>query len=227
LERAPQSEIYLLCTRAAFLLNPPSAESFDQFAELLKRNLSSFQSTTRLLSLRILAVFSNDSNHVISNCLTCEECPLNVYEYRSKIIYLQKLSVDFLLSNKAVSSVHLSMYYLLGLLCSNFTSLWSICIDLVGSYGRKGLEHVGHAYFWSFIYEKSQWMHQRDAVQSSQEEITDRLVDTYLQCNDEQEYEINEETIDYIQSRLNLFQFSIISRTNANRRRACSSTNGL
>ena len=206
LERAPQSEVYLLCTRVAFLLNPPSTDSFDQFIELLKRNLSSFKSVIRLLSLRILASFPTQPNHVITNCLTCEECPLNVYEYRSKIIYLQKLSVDFLLSNKAASSFHLSMYYLLGLLCSNFTPLWSICIDLVGSYGKKGLEHIGHAYFWSILSEKFQWIQQRDAVQTSQEEITDRLVDEYFQCKDEQEYEINEETIDYIQYRLNLFQ---------------------
>jgi hypothetical protein len=39
-------------------------------------------------------------------------------------------------------------------------------------------------------------------IQASQEEITDRLIDAYLQCEDEQQYEINEETIDYIQYRL-------------------------
>ena len=75
LERAPQSEVYLLCTRVAFLLNPPSVDSFDQFIELLKRNLSSFKSTIRLLTLRILASFPTEPNHVITNCLTCEECP--------------------------------------------------------------------------------------------------------------------------------------------------------
>ena len=98
------------------------------------------------------------------------------------------------------------MYYLLGLLCSNFTPLWSICIDLVGSYGKKALEHIGHVYFWSIFHEKFQWIQQRHALQTSRDEITDPLVDEYLQCKDEQEYEINEETIDYIQYRLNLFQ---------------------
>ena len=112
---------------------------------------------------------------MITNCLTYEECPLNVYEYRSKIIYLQTLSVDFLLNNKAPSSFHLSMHYLLGLLCS-------------------------------ILSEKFQWIQQRDAVQTSQEEITDRLVDDSLQCKDEKEYEINEETIRDIQYQLNLFQ---------------------
>ena len=155
LERAPQSDVYLLCTRVAFLLHPPSVDSFDQFVELLKRNLSSFKSIIRLLTLRILALFPAEANHVIANCLTCEECPLNVYEYHSKIIYLQKLSVEFLLSNQSISSFHLSMYYLLGLLCSNFPPLWlwSICRDLFGSEGKKTLEHVGHAQFWSI----SQW----------------------------------------------------------------------
>ncbi|CAF4597722.1 unnamed protein product, partial [Rotaria magnacalcarata] len=80
-----------------------------------------------------------DKNDVILNCLQCEQCPLNVYEYRSKIIYLQKLSADFLLLNNQTSSFHLSMYYLLGLLSSNFTPLWSVSIELLGSYGNKGI----------------------------------------------------------------------------------------
>jgi hypothetical protein len=180
LERAPQSEFYLMCIRAAFRLNPSSTESFDQFIELLKQNLSSFKSTICLLSLRILASFPTESNRVITNCLPCEECPLNVYEYRSMMIYLQKLSVDSLLTNQAASSFHLSMYYLIGLLCSNFPPLWSICIDLVGSYVKKALEHIGHAYFWSMLREKFQWIQQHDVVQTSQEETNDRLFDEFL-----------------------------------------------
>jgi hypothetical protein len=83
--------------------------------ELLKRNLSSFQSTTiRLVSLCILAWFPTESNNrVIANCLAYEECPLNVYEYRSMITYLQKLSVDFVLSNQSALLFHLATYYLL------------------------------------------------------------------------------------------------------------------
>jgi hypothetical protein len=45
---------------------------------------------------------------------------------------------------------------------------------------------------------------ERDAIQISQEETNDRLVDEFLQCN-EQEYDSNEEMVDYIQYRLNLF----------------------
>ena len=41
LERAPQSEVYLLCTRMAFLLNPLSTCFFEHLIELLKRKLLS------------------------------------------------------------------------------------------------------------------------------------------------------------------------------------------
>ena len=68
------------------------------------------------------------------------------------------------------------MCYLLDLLCSNFTPLRSIDIDLVGSYGKKALEHIGHAYFWLILSEKFQWSQQRDAFQGSQEETLDRLI---------------------------------------------------
>ncbi|KAG0421929.1 hypothetical protein DMUE_6254, partial [Dictyocoela muelleri] len=57
LERAPQSELYLLCARIAFLLNKPTNEDINKFIDLLKRNLSSMKSTIRLLSLRILSSF--------------------------------------------------------------------------------------------------------------------------------------------------------------------------
>jgi hypothetical protein len=47
---------------------------------------------------------------------------------------------------------------------------------------------------------------ERDVIQSSQAESTDRPFDEYLQCKDEPEYEINEKPIDSIQYRSNLFQ---------------------
>jgi hypothetical protein len=102
--------------------------------ELLKRNLSSFQSTTiRLLLLRILAWFPTESNnHVIYNCLACEECPLTVYEYRSMIIFLQKLSVDFVLSHQSASSFHRVMLLpSRGLLCSHLIPQWNIWVMLI------------------------------------------------------------------------------------------------
>lgn len=142
---------------------------------------------------------------MISNCLLCEECPLNVYEYRSKIIYLQKLSVDFVVLNNNSSSFHLAMYYLLGLLSTNFTPLWSICTDLLGSYGNKAIEYIGHAYFWSILNDKFQLISQRDQLPMN-EIITDDLVKEYLNNEEKREYEINDQTIDYIQYRLNLFQ---------------------
>ena len=142
---------------------------------------------------------------MILNCLSCEECPLNVYEYRSKIIYLQKLSVDFLLLNNNSSLFHLSMYYLLGLLCSNFTPLWSISIELLGSYGNKAIEYIGHTYFWSILNEKFQLIKQRHEFQPI-EELSDELINSYLQNETTREYEINDHSIDYIQFRINLFQ---------------------
>jgi hypothetical protein len=204
----PQSEVYLLFTRISFLLNPPLTDYSDKFIELLKTNLSSFNSNIRLLSLRILSSFisdKTDKNHVILNCLSCEECPLNVYEYRSRIIYLQKLSVDFLLLNNNSSLFHLSMYYLLGILCSNFTPLWSISIELLGSYGNKAIEYIGHTYFWSILNEKFQLIKDRNALQPP-EQTSDELITEYLQHEDKREYEINDHSIDYIQYRINLFQ---------------------
>ena len=206
LTRASQSELYLFSTRIAFLLNKPDDTFADQFIELLKRNLSSFNSIIRLLSLHILASITLQQNQVILNCLTCEESPLNVYEYRAKMIYLQKLSVDFLLSNQNASSFHLAIYYLLGLLCSNFTPLWPVSIELIGSYGNKALEHIGHSYFWSIINEQFQWVKQRDVNQMITDDISDPLINDYLDSKDEKEYAINEKTVDYIQYRLNLFQ---------------------
>ena len=79
---------------------------------------------------------------------------------------------------------------------------------------RQG-KHIGHAYIWPIMSEKFQWIHSFYAMRPSQEEITDPRVDKYLQCKDEQEYEIKEGTI--------YFQFSVILLVNANRRRASSS----
>ena len=90
LEQALQSEIYRPCMLVTFLLNSLSTESFDQFLELMKRNLLSLASTIRLLSLRIPASFPTEPNHVIVNCWTCERCSLNVYKYPLKITYLKK-----------------------------------------------------------------------------------------------------------------------------------------
>ncbi|CAF3686081.1 unnamed protein product [Rotaria sordida] len=46
-----QSELYLFCTRISFLINNTEEDYFDKFIELLKINLSSFNSNIRLLSL--------------------------------------------------------------------------------------------------------------------------------------------------------------------------------
>ncbi|CAF3023094.1 unnamed protein product [Rotaria socialis] len=203
-----QSELYLLGARISFLINSPTEDHSEKFIELLKTNLSSFNSNIRLVSLYILSSFisdKTDKNNVILNCLQCEQCPLNVYEYRSKIIYLQKLSVDFLLLNNQTSSFHLSMYYLLGLLSSNFTPLWSVSIELLGSYGNKGIEHIGHTYFWSIINEKFQLINQREELKSI-DQISDKLINAYIENNNKKEFEINEQSMDYIQYRINLFK---------------------
>ena len=208
LEHESQSEVYLLCTRISFLLTNPSEDFSDKFIELLKRNLSSFNSNIRLLTLHIFSSFTSnksDKNNVILNCLSCEECPLNVYEYRSKIIHLQKLSVDFLLLNNNSSSFHLSMYYLLGLLSTNFTPLWSITIELLGSYGSKAMEHIGSTYFWSILNEKFQLIKQHNEIESIPQ-INDELVKEYLRNESQKEYETNDHSIDYIQYRINLFK---------------------
>jgi hypothetical protein len=39
------------------------------------------------------------------------------------------------------------MHYLFGLLLINFTLLWSITIELLGSYGNKAIQYIGHEYF--------------------------------------------------------------------------------
>lgn len=208
LKQESQSELYLFDTRISFLINNPKEDSLEEFIELLKKNLSSFNSNIRLLTLYILSSFisnKTDKNNVILNCLQCEQCPLNVYEYRSKIIHLQKLSVDFILLNNKPSSFHLSMYYLLGLLCSNFTPLWTISIELLGSYGNKAIEHIGHSYFWSIINEKFQLIKDRDEIKQI-EETNDKLINNFIEDNDKKEYEINEQSFDYIQYRINLFK---------------------
>ncbi|CAF4698514.1 unnamed protein product, partial [Rotaria sp. Silwood2] len=193
-----QSELYLFCTRISFLINNPQEDYYDKFIELLKINLSSFNSNVRLLSLYILSSFISDKtnkNDLILNCLQCEQCPLNVYEYRTKIIYLQKLSVDFLLLNNQSSLFHLSMYYLLGILCSNFTPLWTISIELLGSYGNKAIEYIGHTYFWSIINEKFQLIKQRDELKSI-EQINDKLINEYIENLNKKNDEINEQSMD-------------------------------
>ncbi|CAF1466739.1 unnamed protein product [Adineta steineri] len=201
-------ELYLLTTRVSFLLKSPTKDYSDKFIELLKTNLSSFNSNIRLLTLRILSSFiedRNEKNNVILTCLLCEECPLNVYEYRSKIIHLQKLSVEFILLNNNTSSFHLAMYYLLGVLSSNFTPLWSVCTELLGSYGNKAVEHIGHTYFWSILNEKFQLVNQHNDIEIV-ESINDELISEYLQNEEIKEYEVNDQSIDYIQYRINLFQ---------------------
>ncbi|CAF4003240.1 unnamed protein product, partial [Rotaria sp. Silwood1] len=67
-----QSEFYLFCIRISFLINNPQEDYLDKFIELLKINLSSFNSNIRLLSLYILSSFILDKtnkNHLILNCL--------------------------------------------------------------------------------------------------------------------------------------------------------------
>lgn len=105
------------------MLDKLKQNDLDKFLNLFKLNLSSFNSNIRLLTLHILSSFLSDQNHPTMNCLLSEQLPLNVYEYRSKIIYLQKLSVDFILLNRNSSSFNLFMYYLLGSLSTNFTPL--------------------------------------------------------------------------------------------------------
>ena len=97
------------------------------------------------------------------------------------------------------------MYYLLGLLCSNFTPLWSVSIEMLGSYGNKAIEHIGHADFWSILNEKFQWIQQRNEIPPN-EGIDDALISAYAQHEDEREYEVNEQAIDLIQYRINLFK---------------------
>ncbi|CAF4137987.1 unnamed protein product [Adineta steineri] len=208
LKRNSHSELYLLAIRISFLLMSPTNDYSDKFIELLKTNLSSFNSNIRLLTLRVLSSFiedKNEKNNVILTCLLCEECPLNVYEFRAKIIHLQKLSVEFILLNKNTSSFHLAMYYLLGILCSNFTPLWSICTELLGSYGNKAIEYIGHTYFWSILNEKFQLVNQHTDIEIV-ESIDDELINEYLENEVKREYEVNDQSIDYIQYRINLFQ---------------------
>ena len=193
-----ESEWYLLTTRIAFLLLRPTADHYEKFLQLLKRNLSSFNPQIRLLTLYILSSFLSDSNHPIFHCLACEQSPLNVYEYRTKIIHLQKLSVDFLVLNKHSSSFDLTMFYLLGVLSTNFTPLWAITIELLGSYGKKAIEHIGHAYFWSIFQEKFQLIKEQKSIVISPEPMP--LISTHL------ENDTPNPSIDLIQYRINLFQ---------------------
>lgn len=198
LEKANQSTWYLLSARVSFLLVKPTVDYWEKFVQLFKRNLSSFNPSIRLLTLYILSSFLTEHNHPIFHCLACEQAPLNVYEYRSKIIHLQKLSVEFLLLNKHSSLFDLPMLYLLGLLSVNFTPLWTIAIELLGSYGKKAMEYIGHGYFWSILQEKFQLIKEQKSMMITPESIP--LVEKYLDKDDDNQ------SIDLIQYRINLFQ---------------------
>ena len=198
LEKASQSTWYLLTVRISFLLVKPTVDYWEKFVQLFKRNLSSFNPSIRLLTLYILTSFLTDHNHPIFHCLACEQAPLNVYEYRSKIIHLQKLSVEFILLNKHSASFDLPMLYLLGSLAVNFTPLWTITIELLGSYGKKAMEYIGHGYFWSILQEKFQLIKEQKSMVITPESIP--LVEKYLGNDDEKQ------SIDLIQYRINLFQ---------------------
>ena len=202
LEKHVSFEFILLSTRLAFLLRKPITTDFDRFVNLLKDNLSSFQSTIRLLTLEILCSFELNENHPLNNCLRCEQSPLNVYEYRSKIVHLQKLSVEFLLANNYSSCLYLSMHYLLGLLSANFTPLWSIVIELVGSYGNKAIESIGHNCFWSILNEKFQLIKRKSIETTIVNE--NQWIRKYFRV-DHNDEAINS-IVDYNQYRINLFQ---------------------
>ena len=185
LQREYSSELYLLSTRISFLFNKPEMADTDKFIQLLKVNLSSFKSNIRLLTLYILSAFLSDQKHLIFHCLSCEQSPLNVYEYRSKVIHLQKLSVDFILLNNNSSSFHLAMYYLLGLLSTNFTPLWTITTELLGSYGKKAIEYIGHGYFWSILNDKFRLIKEQTEENSSEQMDHDEITKEYLAHDDE------------------------------------------
>jgi hypothetical protein len=50
---------------------------------------------------------------------------------------------------------------------------------------KQALEHIDNTYLFSMLTEKFLWIQQRDAIQASQEEITDQRVAAYHQCEDE------------------------------------------
>jgi len=202
LENSSKCKFLLFATRLAFFIASPEKTFGSKFVELLKTNFSAFKSTIRFLTLEILVEFDNDEiDDVIRICASCERCPLNVYEYREKILFLQKLSVDFLLlKSNPSNSFRLALLYLFGVLKSNFTPLRNVVIDLIGSYGKKALEKIGHAEFWTIFDDEFRFVRNRD--------------ETFLKNDDDESFpykndrndEINEKNFDWNEFRSNLFE---------------------
>ncbi|XP_041354948.1 small subunit processome component 20 homolog [Gigantopelta aegis] len=121
----------------------------------LEKNLASWSHPVRLLSLHILSLFpvklpqvedvTSDRLSVFEICLAAERCPLSVYNYRDRLMHLQKL--DHGLVQSCIPAGPFSkvpLLYLIGSVFLNFKLLWDPLRVLISSHAQ-GLEKSA---FW-------------------------------------------------------------------------------
>ncbi|XP_033113828.1 small subunit processome component 20 homolog isoform X2 [Anneissia japonica] len=124
-----------------------SAITLDEVYPLIKKNLSSPFSKIRLLTLRILSMFSlelpqlDDKLYieqvgVFRLCLRTEIVPVTISDYREKIKCLQHLEFNGIQHNipKESCLTEVPLLYLISMLYANFRLLWEPVMELIRSY---------------------------------------------------------------------------------------------
>ncbi|CAF0872294.1 unnamed protein product, partial [Didymodactylos carnosus] len=246
-----ESEHVLHCVNVAMTLNQKIKNDIyrEKFYNLLKDNLSSFQSNIRLLTLNILAAFDHPTriakiktkqeqqNGITDNeeceendrkrlkteqlsvfdvCSQIEQIELSVHDYRDKVVHLQKLETDFLFFTTKYE-YDVPLRYLLGLLSVNFTPIWKLITEIIGSYGAHDMiVKIGKQIFWNIINEKLLNVTEMIRTEKTSSVLLidnhdDLLLNFYIEQikikeNELQLYVTNEKSIDYIQYRINLWK---------------------
>ncbi|XP_078326712.1 small subunit processome component 20 homolog isoform X1 [Crassostrea virginica] len=132
-----------------------SEDSLLQVYSLLEKNLFSPYSKVRMLTLRVFSQFSfrlpsqEDEDHnrldVFRICLEAELVPLNVQDFRRKLLFLQKLQFDIVQKSIPVGPFTLvPLRYLIGALHISFKLLWEPLTKLIASH-EAGLDKT---VFW-------------------------------------------------------------------------------
>lgn len=127
----------------------------------LQFNISSNSSKVRLLTIRILNNFCNQSSasleqpregenlSLFSILLQAELVPANFFECREKLLHLRKLRHDLVQAAAKDEFQEVPLRYLLAMLYVNFSSLWDPVIELIVSHANEMENKV----FWKVFYE--------------------------------------------------------------------------